>query len=350
MPTKPLLCNAKYCHFCGYGSGWEVFRASNMARHMETNHSTAEECIGAHYDPPTCRNQTWRVLDATHPELIVCIKKEDGNTVSAVYCLDCNHMEQLADEERGCPLLRFPSHVCPTTRGASKLKGTKRIKATEPAVGGAGTAKPSATRALLVPYDWLEGQHVDTEGDVLATLKEELAVAYDCRVYEKQNIEAKALVLDLRAQIADLKSAAPPAPPATVDLKTAATMVVDALCNDSAVGKSVQTEKAVLKAQIAEDMEVDPLDCEEYSDHRLLITIIKSIGPLRMATKRETQKVEAAEAATRARDGDLARLTVSNSQLIAEIGYRERDIAELSERVRVLEAAAQKEQTTPPPQ
>lgn len=356
MPTKPVkkpLCNAKYCHFCGYGSDWDVFRASNMTRHMETHHSTAEECVGSHFDPYAKRANTWRVLDETHPDLIVCIRGENGNTVSAVYCLDCNHMEQMADEKNGHPLLRFPSHECPTSRGESKLKGTKRVKAAEPATGGAGvsTPAPATSRALVVPLDWIAKRtDQDKEGYGMAELEKEFEAAKQAWAFEKAAKAALAREAEAMKQLAALKAAAPVAGGGTVDLSTAAEMIVDALCMDSKVGRVVKAEKQDLLDKKAADLSDNPLEYEPYTAYELLVEIANSTRIWSAECARQKKLVEKTEDVVRQRDAELARLKVENHRLIQNYTYCERDKATAEERVRVLEKAlvAAKEQAPTP--
>jgi hypothetical protein len=128
--------------------------------------------------------------------------------------------------------------------------------------------------------------------------------------------------------------------------------VADALCLDSDVGRIVSAEKKELETEIATDLSENTIDNEPYTAYKLLTRVAKSVRTWRMECKQARDKVETAEQVVRLRDGEMARLTESNSKLIGEIGYRERDVASLTERVRQLEAAlaaAQKEQPTPPP-
>jgi hypothetical protein len=336
---------------CGYGSNWtkEQFDPSNLKKHMARLHGTSEVCVGTHFDPFAKRPNTWRVLDEAHPDLIVCIRGERDNKVNVLYCLDCNAIEQLKDE-RDVPYLRFPSHRC-HKRTESKLKGTKRVKAAEPAVGGAGTAPAPAppTRALVVPYDWLKAHRVDTEGNVLDNLAEELRVAALSWEFQKAAKAAATAAGDAMRQLAEAKAAKPVS--GTVDLSTAAQMVADALCSDSKVGRIVRAEKAELEKEAAADLDLDPLDYEPYTPYRLLVEMACAMNSWRVACNQARDKTEAAEQTIQMRDGELARLKVENSRIIQNYTYCERDKAIAEERVRVLEkalAAAQKEQPTPP--
>jgi hypothetical protein len=356
MPTKHVkhaLCNANYCHFCGYGSDWEKFRHSNMVRHMETFHSTLEECLGTHYDPPTRRNQTWRVLDEAHPDLIVCIEGENGNTVSAVYCLECNRMEQVSSTEYS-PLVRFPTHTCPTDRGTSKLKGTKRVKATEPAVGGAGVAPAPPTRALVVQYDWLKAHGVDVdEGNVMDNLAEELEISQKSWQFEKA---AKAAVLreaEALKQLAEAKLAAPVAAGGTVDLSTAAAQVADALCSDSSVGRIVRGEKTRLQKQEAEDISENPLDYEPYTPYGLLVDLAKGLSSWRTACEADRKKAEKAEeklqTQIRQLEGELARQSMDLERTRQNLILQAQDTARAEARALDWERQAKAALTQPTP-
>lgn len=349
MSTRGRLCPALYCHLCGYGSDWAKPDASNLKKHMVRKHGTSEVCVGTHLDPLLGRTNTWRPLDAANPDLIVCLKSE-GSGTDAVYCLDCHHIEQMIGT--GNPLVRFATHECPTPRGQSKLKGTKRVKATEPATGGAGVSTPAPpAKGLFVPFDWISARtEQDMEGYGLPELENEFKAANLCHEFQKAAKAAAVREAEAMKQLAAVKAAAPVAASATMDLSTAAQMVADSLCSDSKVGRIVRAEKAELEKDAAEDLDLDPLDYEPYTPYRLLVELASTLNSWRVECKRARDKLEESERTVQMRDAEIARLKVENHRIIQNYTYCERDKAVAEERVRVLEKAlvAAKEQAPTP--
>lgn len=328
-PASSGLCGAEYCHFCGYGSNWEKGKVdrSNLVKHMVRLHGTSEACVGTHYDPFAKWNNNWRVLDAAHPHLLVSIKKE-GSGVDAVYCLDCHRMEQM--EGTGTPLVRFATHECPTSRGPSKLKGTKIVKATEPPAGGAGTTPAPPVRALVVTYDWLRetGELYVEEGVSLEDVEEVFNTAKLCRKFE---LMAQAA----RAELAALQAATPVSTGSTSE---AFTRTLAELSDARGIGKWVRDTHADLKKKYEESKGYDPEYPHEPRDTLLgIVGIAKEAATLVATADEENIRMR--------REMNLMRLQMEEAQrkstaLAAIINEQAAKISELEAPMRAQAAAA----------
>jgi len=329
-PASSGLCGAEYCHFCGYGSKWEKDKMdrSNLVKHMVRKHGTAADCVGTHFDPFAGWNNTWRVLDAAHPHLLVAIKKE-GSGTDAVYCLDCHRMEQM--EGSGTPLVRFATHECPTSRGPSKLKGTKIVKAAEPATGGAGVSAPApaTTRALVVPLDWIADRtEQDMEGYGMDELEKEFEAAKQAWKFQKMAEAA-------RKELEALQAATPVSTGSTGE---AFTRTLAELSDARGIGKWVREKHVALKKDYEESDGYDPEEPFTARDALLgIVGVAKNADRLVSAAEEEMIQVR--------REMNLMRLQMQEAQrktlaLSATVNEQAAKIHELEAPLRAQAAAA----------